>query len=90
MKTSRVQELEKAVAEHQRELEHREEQSKDYEEKLKRLQEQASVESGRGEKLDEALQECEQQIVAHIEQLDEMKKQHKDEMKSKKDEVNTG
>ena len=87
VKTSRVQELEKAVTEHQRELQHRQNQSKEYEQKLSQLQEKTTVESERGVELDKALQECQQEMKAHIERLAEVKEQHEYELNSKIAEV---
>lgn len=87
MKISRIQELEKAISEQQRELDHRQEQSKDYETKLLKLQEQARIESEQGEKLDQTLEECQREMTTLIEQQDEMKEHHKNEMKDKMNEV---
>ncbi len=87
VKTSRVQELEKAISEQQRELEHRQKQSKEYEERLLKLQEQATVENERGEKLDQALQECQLEMTTHIERLAEMKEQREQELNTKIAEV---
>ena len=87
VKTARIQELEKAINEHQTELDHRQNQSKEYEEKLSKLQEQARIENERGAKLDHALQECQQEMEAHIEQLAEMKEHHENELNNKQSEV---
>ena len=87
VKTARVQELEKAINVHQGELEHKQQQSKEYEDRLLKLQQQATVENERGEKLDQALQECQQEITAHIQKLDKMKEQHEQELNAKTAEV---
>jgi chromosome segregation ATPase len=87
VKTARIQELEKAINGHQGELQHRQQQSKEYEERLSKLQQQATVENKRGEKLDQALQECQQELTAHIQQLDKMKDQHGHELDAKITEV---
>lgn len=86
-KASRIQDLEKAIAEQHRKLEHSEIHSKEYEENLSKLHEQAKLESERGEKLDHALQQCKQEMITHIEQLALLKEQHKHELNSKMTEV---
>ena len=73
--------------EQQRELEYKQHQSKEYEAKLSNLQEHVRVETERGEKLDQTLVECQEEMKVYIEQLNEMKQQHEYDINNKITEV---
>lgn len=79
--------MEKALEEHKRELEQRDQQRAGFETMLAKLQAKAKLEAERGVKLDETLKECRQEMNAHIEQLEAAKHKHEQEMKEKMEEV---
>lgn len=87
LKNTMANQLDKALQEHQHQLEARDVQSQQHNDKLKNLQEQAGQATTTVQYLEVSLAECRKEIEVYIKQLDEARKTHEEEVEDNKVEV---
>ena len=87
MKNTMANQLDKALQEQQQQLEARDVQSQQHNDKLKNLQEQAGQATTTVQYLEVSLAECRKEIEVYIKQLDEARKTHEEEVEDNKVEV---